>query len=144
MKPKLFIDQLSDAKIVEAIAQAELRTSGEIRVYISNNEVADPLEEAKRQFTAMGMEKTAERNAVLIFIAPTSQKFAVVGDTAVNDKCGPDFWNATAEQMRAHFKQNKFTDALLTAIHSIGAILQRHFPCRPDDRNELPNQLEGD
>lgn len=143
MKPKIFITQLDDAKIVETIAKAELRTSGEIRVFISSDEVTNPLEEAKRQFTRMGMEKTAERNGVLIFIAPKSQKFAIIGDTAVHAKCGNDFWNSEANQMRALFKEDKFTEALLLAIRDVGSALERHFPCRKDDRNELPNELEG-
>lgn len=143
MKPKIFINQLDDAKIVNAIAQAELRTSGEIRVFISTTDVSDPLEEAKRQFTRMGMEKTAERNSVLIFIAPKSQKFAIVGDTAVHAKCGIEFWNSTADHMRALFKQDKFTDALILAIKDVGSALERHFPRRDDDRDELPNAIEG-
>jgi uncharacterized membrane protein len=144
MKPRIFINQLDDQKIIDAIAHAELQTSGEIRIFISSHEIPDALPEAKRQFTQMGMQNTAERNAVLIYIAPKSQTFAIVGDTAIHAKCGENFWNDTAAQMRAHLKQNQFTQALLTAIASIGALLAQHFPHRPDDRNELPNQLEGD
>jgi uncharacterized membrane protein len=143
MKPKFFISQLDDAKIVAAIAEAEAQTSGEIRVFISSDQVPEALPEAKRQFTKMGMEKTAERNGALIFIAPKSQTFAIVGDTGVHAKCGEDFWNATAEQMRIHFKENRFTEAVLVAIQNTGAILQKHFPRRADDRNELPNEIEG-
>jgi len=144
MKPKIFINQLDDAKIVDAIAEAERRTSGEIRLFISSHEVAEALPEAKRQFTQMGMEKTAERNGVLIYVAPKSQTFAVVGDAGVHAKCGEDFWNATAAQMRARFKEGKFTDGLIAGIQSIGDVLQRHFPRQDNDRNELPNEIEGD
>jgi uncharacterized membrane protein len=143
MQPKTFISQLDDAKIVAAISQAESRTSGEIRVFIESKEIDDPLLEAKRQFTVMRMEKTAERNGVLIYIAPRSQKFAIVGDAGVHAKCGDGFWNSTAEEMRVHFKEKRFTEALLTGIQSLGGVLERHFPRRGDDRNELPNELAG-
>jgi uncharacterized membrane protein len=144
MKPKVFINQLEDAKIVAAITEAEQRTSGEIRVFISSHEVTDPLLEAKRQYRAMGMEKTAERNGVLIYVAPKSQNFAVVGDTAIHTKCGDEFWNSTAAAMRAHFKDGRYSEGLIAGIANIGEALARHFPHLPDDRNELPNQIEGD
>ena len=143
MKPKIFINQVDDAKIVDAIARAERQTSGEIRVYISEQEAPDPLEEAKKQFTLLGMEKTAQRNAVLIFIAPQSQTFAIVGDRSVHLKCGDNFWEVTATKMRVLFKDAKFTEALLVGIESIADVLKAHFPCAKDDRNELPNNLEG-
>jgi uncharacterized membrane protein len=143
MTPKIFINKLDDAKIVAAIDQAEKQTSGEIRVYISTDEVTDPLVAAQQHFTRMGMEKTAQRNAVLFYIAPKCQRFAIVGDSGVHAKCGQDFWNATAEQMRALLKQDRYTEALITGIQNITAILAKHFPCPPDDRNELPNQIEG-
>jgi uncharacterized membrane protein len=144
MEPRVFISQLDDAKVVKAIAEAESQTSGEIRVFIASHEVTDALAEAKNQFARMGMEKTAERNGVLIYVAPRSQTFALVGDAAVHQKCGDDFWNATADQMRAHFKEGRFADGLLAGIQSVGDVLARHFPHRDDDRNELPNEIEGE
>lgn len=144
MTPRIFINELDDVRIVDAIAKAELQSSGEIRVFVSEHEVADALVEAKKQFTVLGMEKTAQRNGVLIYIAPKSQTFAVVGDSGVHAKCGEHFWDATAMQMRALLKEGKFTEALISAIQSIGEVLKQHFPRANDDRNELPNQIEGD
>jgi uncharacterized membrane protein len=144
MIPRVFINELDDARIVEAIAKAELQSSGEIRVFISEHEVADALVEAKKQFTALGMEKTALRNGVLIYVAPKSQTFAVVGDSGVHAKCGEHFWDATTKDMRALLKEGKFTEALISAIQSIGEVLKQNFPRASDDRNELPNQIEGD
>jgi uncharacterized membrane protein len=68
----------------------------------------------------------------------------VVGDAGVHAKCGDDFWNATATQMRALLKEGKFTEALISAVESIGEVLKQHFPRSPDDRNELPNEIAGD
>lgn len=144
MEPKTFINQLDDAKLVAAIARAEERTSGEIRLFVSHKKVEDALGEAKKQFLKLGMEKTAERNAVLIYIAPEAQKFAIVGDSGVHAKCGDGFWNSTSAAMRPLLREGKFTEALLGAIAGIGEVLGRHFPHRDGDRNELPNEIEGD
>ena len=80
MKEQAFIEQLQNDQIVAAVRAAEAKTSGEIRVFISRKETSDPLAAAQAEFTRMGMTKTAERNGVLIYVAPRSQKFAILGD----------------------------------------------------------------
>ncbi|MGI8889755.1 MAG: TPM domain-containing protein [Chthoniobacterales bacterium] len=142
MKTKSFLDQLEHARIVDAIAVAETKTSGEIRVFVQHGEVNDPMEEAKKQFERLGMTATRERNAVLIFVAPRLQKFAVVGDEGIDQRCGSEFWLRLVEMMREQFAGEHFTDALVQGIRECGEMLAEHFPQRSDDRNELPNTIE--
>jgi uncharacterized membrane protein len=132
---------LDDDRIVEAIREAELRTSGEIRVYIAKENAPDAMKAAIEQFERMGMTQTRERNGVLIFIAPKSKTFAIVGDEGIHQKCGPDFWNAIIEEMRTHFRENP-TNAIVHAIAKAAEHLAKHFPRRADDRNELPDSVE--
>lgn len=140
MQSKDFMSRLDHARIVRAIAEAETKTSGEIRVFIERGAFdEDPLEHAKAKFLELGMTATAERNAVLILVAPRAQKFAVVGDEGVHQKCGPDFWNKVVAAMRTHFQHAEFTEALVEAIETSGQLLAEIFPRRPDDRDELPN-----
>jgi uncharacterized membrane protein len=145
MRTKEFMARLEHQRIVAAIAAAEARTSGEIRVFIQHGDLAgDALPLAEEKFLQLEMDKTAERNAILIFIKPRPQKFAVVGDAGVHAKCGAEFWQELVDKMRAHFKREEFTDALVEAIESAGALLARHFPRQSNDRNELPdNIVEG-
>ncbi len=90
------------------------------------------------------MHKTAARNAILIFVAPRAQKFAVVGDEAVHQKCGAEYWQRLVETMREHFKREEFSDALVEAIQGAGNLLAQHFPRQSDDRNELSDEaIEG-
>lgn len=144
MEPNLFIKQLDQPRIIAAIAAAERKSSGELRIFVAHHEVGNPLEAAERQFLKLGMDRTRERNAVLIFFAPLSQKFAVVGDRGVHEKCGETFWQEVAEDMRGSLKNGFCTDAVIGAIEKIGALLSRHFPPRPDDKNELPDEISGD
>ena len=144
MKPKEFIDKLDDAKVTAAIASAEQKSSGEIRVFVSNDKPADALAAAEAEFLKLGMVKTRERNGVLIYFAPKIQQFAVVGDKAIHEKCGADFWQGIASRISAHLKAGEFTEAVVEAVTEIGAVLARHFPRSPDDRNELPNQVVRD
>lgn len=144
MKAKAFLDQLDDEKIVAAIAKSERQTSGQIRVFVSRKEVEDALEHAKARFLALGMDQTQDHNAVLIYFAPRSHKFAVVGDTAVHERCGDDFWRQLTAAMSEALKNQQFTEAVILAVERCGALLAEHFPPNPDGTNELPDQVERD
>ena len=142
MRTKEFMSRLDHPRIVAAIADAERKTSGEIRVFIQRGEVeGDPLEFATAKLHELGMTNTAERNAVLILVAPRARKFALVGDEGIHKECGAEFWNQLVATMRDHFKREAFTDALVEGIESVGRALGEHFPRRADDRNELPNEI---
>ena len=144
MKPKEFIDQLDDAKIVATIAAAELRTSGEIRVYVSHKVREDAVAAAQARFLKLDMARTRERNAVLIYFAPRTQQFAIWGDAGVHEKCGQELWSETTTQMTPLLKSGRFTEAVIEAVQRVGEALARHFPRRPDDKNELSDHVERD
>lgn len=135
----LSVDQ---ARVVAAIAGAEARTSGEIRVFVSREAADDPVAAAQKQFERLGMTQTAARNGVLIFVAPRSHTFAVIGDQGVHEKCGESFWRDLAAAMTKHFQAGDFTGGLVLGIERAGELLAEHFPRRPDDRNELPDAIE--
>ncbi len=142
MRTKDFIAKLDHDRIVQAIAAAEGKTSGEIRVFIQRGEVEeDPLEFATKKFHELRMTETAERNAILILVAPRARKFAVVGDEGIHQRCGVVFWDSLVATMREHFRRDAFTAALLEAIESVGRLLGEHFPRQDDDRNELPDAI---
>jgi uncharacterized membrane protein len=142
MRTKHFIAKLDDQRIVDAIAAAEQQTSGEIRVFIQHGEVADAVVAARERFEKLGMTATRERNAVLIFVAPRSQRFAVIGDAGIHERCGNDFWEGLVDGMRQHLRTENFTDAVVYAIERTGELLSQHFPRQSDDRNELPNEVQ--
>ena len=131
-------------RITAAIAAAEKHTSGEIRVYVSHRNVQDPRHAAAHQFVKLGMDKTSHRNAVLIFIAPESQNFAILGDMAVHAQCGEAFWEQVAGAMRELFRQRKFTEGIVHGIDTAGKLLAQYFPVQATDRNELSDSIVED
>lgn len=136
-----FVDALDDARIVAAIRDAESRTRGEIRVHVAEDPVEDARAEGAAAFEALGMTATAARNGVLLFVAPASRRFAVLGDVAIHERCGEAFWTAVADVMAAEFRAGRFTEGIVAGIAAVGSELARHFPRTPgdDDRNELPD-----
>ena len=142
MRTREFLSKLEHDRIIQAIHEAESKTSGEIRVLIERGKLkSDPLEAAQSKFHRLGMHKTRERNAVLIFVAPRVHKFAVVGDQAIHEKCGDQFWQRVATAMHHCFRQQKFTDGIGEAITVIGDALAQHFPKTSSDTNELPDDV---
>ena len=128
MKVKEFIDQLDEKRIVAAIAEAEKQTSGEIRVYISHRAHANAQAIAQKRFHQLGMTKRQHRNAVLLYIAPRSRQFAIVGDSGVHEKCGDAFWQEVSAKLGAAMKQGDYTSAVVQTIGRIGQLLAEHFP----------------
>ena len=142
MRTHRFLRELNHDRITGAIKEAEAKTSGEIRVFLQRGLFEeDALERAQRKFLQLGMQKTAERNGVLIFVAPRAQKFAVIGDEGVHQRCGEKFWQELVDKMRAHFQREDFTEALVEAIESTGQLLARHFPKTAASKNELPDDI---
>ena len=144
MKARDFLKQLHHDDIIAAIRKAEQKTSGEIRVFISRHEPHDAVAAAQAEFMRLGMDKTKEKNGVLIFVAPRARKFAIIGDAGVHARCGDEFWTQVAAEMTGHFKKSEFTQGILHAIHKAGELLARHFPRRPGDQNQLPDDIAHD
>jgi uncharacterized membrane protein len=146
MKPGAFVKALDDERIVAAIREAESRTRAEVRVHVSRQPVDDARAAGAVAFERLGMTATAERNGVLIFVAPASRSFAVLGDRGIHERCGEGFWTAVAEAMRDEFRAGRFTEGIVSGVSKVAEELARHFPRRPGDgdRNELPDAVSED
>jgi uncharacterized membrane protein len=142
MRTKEFLSKLEHDQIVQAIRDAESKTSGEVRVFIQRGKLdGDPLSAAHRRFHRLGMHKTPEQNAVLIFVAPRAHKFAIIGDERIHEKCGEALWARLVNQMRDHFRNEKFSEAIVDAIREIGGTLAAHFPRRSTPAGGLPDEI---
>ena len=141
MKPAEFIDRIDDKKVLAAIERAEAASSGEVRLFIAHQRIEDPLAAARIQFARLGMDKTRRRNGVLLFFAPQSQRFAIIGDEGINARCGDTFWQTIVDEMAPLLARGEFTNAIVAAIERVGAVLAEHFRREPGDENELPNQI---
>ena len=135
------LNKTDKSRIIEAIRAAELRTSGEIRVHVMPRCGKDALKEAKKVFKRLKMHKTAQRNGVLIFVAPRSKRFAIVGDEGIHRHVGDLFWDRTRDVMTAHFSKEQLVEGIIAGIENAGKRLAEHFPRSPEDRNELPDRI---
>ena len=125
---KAFFESLDRPAIVEAIQRAEARSFGEIRVHLHHGPVADARAEAEKTFLKLGMDKTARGSGCLIFLAPASRAFAVVGGTGIHEKVGDGFWLEARDAARARFTEGKFTEGIVAAVEKLGDALALFFP----------------
>ena len=140
-KVENFLTKAEEQEIVAAIGVAEKNTSGEIRVHIEKENTIAPIDRAVEVFHHLNMEKTKERNGVIIYVAVKSKQFAIYGDKGIHDIVGDDFWNSTKELMQNHFKSGNFKQGLIDGILKAGEQLKTHFPNQDDDTNELSNEI---
>jgi uncharacterized membrane protein len=129
------------ALIKDAIRKAEMRTSGEIRVFIEDHSEDGPLNRAVFIFSELGMNKTALRNGVLIYIAIVDRKFAIIGDAGINERVGAAFWDEIKSNMTEHFKEGRFAEGIENAVAASGEALARYFPFERNDNNELSDEI---
>ena len=141
MKHKDFVAVLDQQRIVDAIAAAEQRTSGEIRVHIQPKAHGEIRNVAERTFERLGMTRTDLRNGVLLFIASEEQRFVILGDKGIDEKVPAGFWDEIAAKLTVRFKNGELTEGIVEAIHSAGEALRHDFPRAAGDVNELTNDI---
>jgi uncharacterized membrane protein len=138
---KDFFSKEQREDIRQAILNAELDTSGEIRVHIESNCKGDVLDRAAFVFDKMGMQKTDKRNGVLFYVAVNNRRFAVIGDIAINAVVPENFWDELKNLLLNHFREGRFTDGLVEGISMVGTHLKKHFPYEKGDVNELSDEI---
>jgi uncharacterized membrane protein len=128
-------------RIRTAIEDAEKHTSGQLRVCIEKTCSENVLDRAAKYFHQLDMHKTRLRNGVLIYVATVDRKFAIIGDAGINKVVPANFWDDTKEDMLKHFKFGNLVEGIVTGLEIAGDHLQKYFPHKLDDNNELPDDI---
>lgn len=142
-KPQNFFTVKEQEEIVEAIRQAELKTSGEVRVFIeSKNALVNPIDRAGEIFYQLKMEETDHRNAVLIYMATKHHEFAIFADEGIYQAVGANYWREAVKNITQNIDSKDLSFALQKAILAIGETLTQKFPYEAStDKNELPDDI---
>lgn len=144
MDPKAFQQQIDDGAIVKAIQKVEAATSGEIRVYVTRHTCVDALAAARVEFGRLGMERTPLRNGVLLYFAPRSQRFAVIGDEGVQTRVVEAFWTGLRDEIEVRLRAGDLHGAVLHGVQQVGAELAQQYPKHSLDRDDLCNRVVRD
>lgn len=135
----LTLDQQS--LIALAIKNAEIKTSGEIRVHLEANCQGNVLDRASEVFENLEMHKTKLRNGVLFYLAYEDRKFAILGDAGINSNVPENFWDQIKIKMQGKFRGGHFVEGLCEGVEMAGSQLKECFPREEGDINELPDHV---
>jgi uncharacterized membrane protein len=130
-----------DAKIVSAVAEAEKNTSAEIKVHVTKYCKGDVMLAAANTFKKLEIDKTEQRNGVLIFLALEDHKVAILGDEGINNQVEDDYWQCTLDVLLPHFKKNEIAEGICAALDRIGEKLAVLFPSNDKEDNELDDNI---
>ena len=128
-------------QIINAIRTAETNTSGEIRVHIENHCHGKVLDRAAYIFDKLEMQKTKLRNGVLFYLAIKDRRFAILGDSGINQKVPADFWEEIIANSIQKLKEGQYSDCISEAVIKAGNQLKEHFPYQKNDVNELSDDI---
>ncbi|MGK7370563.1 MAG: TPM domain-containing protein [Candidatus Halalkalibacterium sp. M3_1C_030] len=136
-----FLTDKQEQSIIKAIAEAENKTSGEIRVHIEHKSNRDPLERAARIFHELGMDETELQNGVLIYIATEDHKASVYAGKGIHNQVEEGFWSDVLNILLDHFKKQEFESGIVEAVKKVGNKLKELYPYQGGDENELTDEI---
>ena len=139
-----FIPSEGQRRIADAITAAERHTTGEICVHVTPRCRGDVMRRATKTFNRLHLYTTKRRNAVLIFVAYEDRKFAILGDSGINEAVPEGFWDGEVAELGKFLKAGRPVDGLCEIIARMGERLSEYFPGERDDENELSNEVTFD
>ena len=142
-KKKDFFTAEEQQLIIESIRNAERMTSGEVRVFVESKcSYMDAIDRAAELFFQLEMQKTNDRNAVLVYVAMQDRQLAVFGDEGIHNKVGNEYWSTEVKKMISNFNRENYAAGIAEVVKDIGVALTKNFPFNNDtDKNELPDDI---
>lgn len=95
----------------------------------------------KQIFIDYGVTETRDRSGVLIFISEAEHQVHILADRGVHERVGDVGWNKYVGGIVDAIRAGRTAAGLCEQLTSIGVVLAENFPPRPDDDNELPDEL---
>jgi len=112
------------------------------RWIISKDEMDARVKDAAlMQFYSSGLYRTREENGVEIYLSFFEREVVVIGDRGIHYKMGDRYWQSIRDLIISGIRRGNVRGGICAAIEACGKALAEHFPPRPDDVNELPNNV---
>jgi uncharacterized membrane protein len=141
------LTQPERSRVEQAVADAERRHAGEIRVVI---EAALPFGQlwhgvaararALQLFAQLGVWDTAANNGVLVYLLLADRAVEFVADRAIAAHIPDSEWASLCRDVEARCARGELAEGCCVAVAGVAAQLERHFPRGSNPANELPNQ----
>jgi uncharacterized membrane protein len=139
--PQRFLTEAEKAAVNAAVQDAERSSSAELKVVLARHCWGDLKVKARRVFRDLGLDRTEQRNCVLVLLIVANREFLIYGDEGIHAKVGPDFWNDVRDAMAGAFREDRFGEGIGLGVRRIGQKLTEYFPYPRDDVDEISNAI---
>ena len=120
-----FVDR---ARVNEAIERLQTITDAPFVFSVAPYFWGNVRRTAEQAFRRHRLDRTAKRNAVLLFIVPSRREFVLIGDIGAHEKLGQGVWESVVADVEAHFCKSDPTAGVIHAISEVGKRLAGFFP----------------
>jgi putative membrane protein len=112
------------------------------RWFVSSHELNARVQQAAfMEFYASGLYRTREANGILIYLSLLERRVVVLGDRGIHEKMGDHHWEDVRDKIILGIREGRAREGICAAVECCGKALADHFPRRPDDINELSDQI---
>lgn len=107
------------------------------------NELKDRAVSARAQqlFIERGLTETRDRSGVLLLVSELERRVEILADRGIDSVVGTPGWHSHVDRVVEAIRSRRAADGLCQVIRDIGQQLAQAFPVRPDDTNELSNEV---
>jgi putative membrane protein len=98
-------------------------------------------EAALLAFYEQGLYKTRDRTGILIYVSLLERRVIVLGDTGINEKVEQEHWDGVVKLIVGGIRKGNIAQGIVDGILSCKDVLKTHFPVKPDDTDELSDDL---
>jgi putative membrane protein len=112
------------------------------RAFISRAHMQRRVDRAARQaFRLFQLTHTKEATGIMIYVSLFERAVVVLADKAIDRKHDKHTWDDVRDLLIDGLRKGNAVDGFERAIAECGRILEKDFPIKPDDVNELPNHI---
>jgi len=128
-------------KLEAKISELESMTSAEFKIIFCQHTWTGIQRKGEKLFNKYGLNKTRERNTVLLLIVEKDRELLIYGDEGINEKSSTEHWPAVRDAILDDFHRGDYYIGLSTGIGMIAENLMRHFPSDDTNNNEVSNEI---
>lgn len=115
------------------------------RIFVPDSEIEEEVREAATTaFFTEGLYRTENETGVLIFISVFERRVWVLADRGINEKLPKDHWDGIVKLITDGIREKHPADAVCRAVTMVADILEKHFPIKSGDKDELANLIVED
>jgi len=135
------LNETERRKLEAKIGAMENLTSAEFKIVICDRAWIGSKRKAARLFKKYGLDRTTERNAVLLLVLTKDRELVLFGDKGIYQKSTTQHWPAVRNAIIEEFKKDEYYVGLSIGIEMIAENLIQHFPGDNETDREISNEI---